>query len=39
MSFLTHEYIDHDNVALDFAKGDSIIFTNHHHEKYLNQQV
>lgn len=33
MSFLTHEYFDHDNVALDFAKGDSIIFTNHHHEK------
>ena len=33
MSFLTHEYIDLDNVALDFAKGDSIIFTNHHHEK------
>lgn len=33
MSFLTHEFIDHEEVSVEFANESSTIFTNHHHEK------
>lgn len=33
MSFLTHEYMDHDNISIEFANTDTTILTNHHNDK------
>ena len=33
MSFLTHEYMEHDNVSLEFASENETFLTNHNEKK------